>query len=192
MGCGSGGGSGAASSASGTTSSTGASAGGWGEGGGGTEWRIIGAGNKGSESSESLVTSGGWVDGTEHAQFAVAGMGAEVPDGSGGLGYFEGEDTNLSSSGIERHEWRGKAILLGNGVELLSAGVCEGALGNGVVTSSELEIDKVANVSSDDLGVKNRSRCAILTHSDEYGDVSGESRGSSDEGSKSSSGELHD
>lgn len=191
MGRGSGGGTGTASSASSSTGG-GTVGGGWGEGGGGTECRIIRAGNKGSEGSEGLVASGGGVDGTEHAQFAVAGMGAEEPDRSGGLGYFKGEDTNLSGGGIERHKWRGEAILLGNGVELLSARVGEGALGNGMVTSSELVIDKVANVSGDDLGIEDRSHCAVLTHSDEYGDVSGESRDSSGQGSKSSSGELHD
>jgi len=118
--------------------------------------------------------------------------GAEEPDGVGGLGHFEGEDTNLSSGGIERHEWRAEAVCLGNGVELLGARVGEGALGNGMVTTSELEIDKIANGSGDDLRVENQSRSAVLTRSDGDGDVSSESRGhGGGEDSKGSSGELH-
>lgn len=48
---------------------------------------------------------------------------AEEPDWISGLGHLESEDTDLSAGGIVRHEWRGEAILLSSGVELLSAGV---------------------------------------------------------------------
>jgi len=49
--------------------------------------------------------------------------GTEEPDGAIGLGYFERENANLTGGSVVWHEWGGEAILLGNGVELLGAGV---------------------------------------------------------------------
>jgi len=70
----------------------------------------------------------------------MRGPGAEEPNGVCGLGHLEGEDADLARGGIVGHEWRSEAILLGDGVELLSAGVGKGALGDGVVTTVELKV----------------------------------------------------
>lgn len=107
---------------------------------GNTESRLVRVRDASSEGSKGLCSSGRWVDSSIHATFAVRLPGAEEPDGVGGLGYFEGENTDLTSGGIERHEWRSEAILLGNGVELLSARGGKRALGNRVVASVELEV----------------------------------------------------
>lgn len=116
---------------------------------------------------------------------------AEEPDGAGCLGHLESEDTDLTASSVVGHEWRSEAILLCDGVELLGAGVGKGALGNGVVTTSELKVDEIANCSGDNLRVEDESSSTGLVCTDGDSDVGGESGDDSTEGGKSSSDKLH-
>jgi hypothetical protein len=151
-----------------------------------------GLGNDGSICLEGSVTCGGGVDGTVHATLAMWWATAEEPDGSGGLGYFEGVDTDLSGSGIKRNEWRGEAILLRNGVELLCARNSERALGNGVVSTAELEVDQVTDLGGHDLREKEESFFTSLVLTNLDGDVGGGGGGSEGGDGGGGCGELHD
>jgi hypothetical protein len=83
--------------------------------------------------------------------------GTEEPDWAGGLGNLEGEDANLSTSGIIGHEWRSEAVLLCHSVELLCAWVGKGALGDGVVATMELKVDEITNTCGNHLRVKDET-----------------------------------
>ena len=85
--------------------------------------RFIGGGDSGGKVGKRLSGRCGRVDGTIHASFAVRLASAEEPDGAGGLGDLQSEDTNLAASCAEGHERRSEAVLLGDGVELLCARV---------------------------------------------------------------------
>jgi len=124
----------------GATAGGGRVAGGRCEGSDDTETGLFSVGDAGGEGSKGLGASGGWVDGTVHAALAMRLPGAEEPDGVCGLGHLEGEDADLARGSVVRHEWRSEAILVGDGVELLGARGSKGALGDGVVTSVELEV----------------------------------------------------
>lgn len=124
----------------GGTSADGRAASGGCEGCGDTKARLVSVGDASGKGGKGLLASGWGVDGTVHASLAVGLPGAEEPDGVGGLGYLEGEDADLARGGIVGHEWRSEAVLLGDGVELLRARVGKRALGDGVVTTVELEV----------------------------------------------------
>lgn len=122
---------------------------------------------------------------------AVRLPSAEEPDWGCGLGNLKGEDTNLTAGGIIRHERRGEAVLLCDSVELLCAWVGKGALGNGMVATTELEIDHITDGGGDYLRVKDESSGTVGFGTDSDGDISGESGNNTSENGDSSSSELH-
>lgn len=116
---------------------------------------------------------------------------AEEPDGAGGLGDLEGEDTDLTARGIVGHERRGEAILLSDCVELLSAWVGKRALGHSVVTTSEFKVDKVTNIGLDDLWVEDECGCTRGVGTHDNGDILRKGGGNGSESGDEGGRELH-
>lgn len=164
---------------------------GGGEGSSDTISRLISVGNAGSEGRKGPFASSGGVDGTVHTALAVRFPGTEEPDGVGRLGNLEGEDTDLAGGSIVWHKARVEAVSLGDGVELLGAGVGKAALSDGVVTTAELKVDKVTNGSVDDLWVEDETCSTSAVDTDGDSDVGGKGGDGTSESGESSSSELH-
>jgi len=122
---------------------------------------------------------------------AVRFPGTEEPDWAGGLGYFEGEDSDLSGGRVEGHERRRETVALCDSIELLSTRVGKGTLGDGVVATVELKVDKISDVCSDNLRIKDERSRACLVRSDNNRNVRSEGRDDTNESSEDGSSELH-
>jgi len=148
----------------------------------------------GSKLCEGLVTSGRRIDGTVHAALAVRLPAAEEPDGGSGIGDLHRVYTDLARSIRIGNEAGVKPILLSSSIELPCAWVGKAALGDSVVSATELEVDNVALLSGKLLRVKLETRRAVLASTHEDGDVGGRDERRSESGDESDrrgSGELH-
>lgn len=122
---------------------------------------------------------------------AVRFPGTEEPYWAGGLGYFESEDSDLSGGRVEGHERRRETVLLRDSIELLCTRVGKGTLGDGVVATMELKVDKIANVCGNHLRIKDERSRACLVRSNNNCNVRGEGRDDTNESSEGGSSELH-
>jgi len=154
---------------------------------------FVGGLHVGSKLLEGLVPSGRGVDGTVHAALAVRGAATEEPDGGVGLGDLQRVHTNLARGSVEGYEARIEPILLGGGIKLPCARVGEATLGDGMVTTAELEVDDVTLLCSNLLRVEFETGCTILGSTNKDSDVGGRDKGRGDggDGGDNSSGELH-
>jgi len=122
---------------------------------------------------------------------AVRFPGTEEPDWAGGLGYFEGEDSDLSGGRVEGHERRRETVALCDSIELLSTRVGKGALGDGVVATVKFEVNKIPYVRSYYLWIKYERGGPGRIRSDNNRNVRSEGRDDTNESSEDGSSELH-
>jgi len=151
---------------------------------------VDGVGKLGEERFERALASGRWVDRGDHAAPTVRVAVAEHPDGGRCLGNVYGPYANRAASSIERHESTVNARLLGDCVKWLGARVSKRALGGGMISSCELEVDNVTDLSDDLVRPEDVGGGSVLSSADN--DIDGGSRNQSgDEGSKSNSRATH-
>jgi len=160
---------------------------------GNIETRFVGSLDVGSKALKGLVTGGRGVDGPVHAALAVRDATTEEPDGGRWVDNLQRVYTDLARGVHEGKEAGVKALLIGGSIELPCTWVGKAALGNSVVTTSELEVDDVSLVRGNLRRIKPETNCAVLASTDEDGDVGGrdEGRRESGNGEHKGSGELH-
>lgn len=137
------------------------------------------------------VGGGVLVDDHDHTALAVTALGAVEPDGAGVVDHdaVDGDLTRLHGvhgGDVASVDTDGRSVNGRDG----SAGLVEGGLGDGVVSSHELELDHGADGGGDLVGREEGSGGTVGVHTDEDGDDL-DRRGGTEEGGGDDRLELH-